>query len=288
MEAISLGRLRSLQHKCVEKYQGALPFPYLVVDKFLGDELAVRLEKDFPGPTDVIWMEHSRLGYETKLQLSDSTLFPDSILQVIEEFNGSKFVEFLSEVTGISGLSADSDLLGAGLHQILPDGYLGIHTDFNRHARYRWTRRVNVLLYLNSNWRDEYAGHLELWDSPQGTQKITIAPILDRLVIFESSARSFHGHPRPLKCPADRTRKSIALYYYTKEPPGSDERARGTVWVSRRNGALIECAPQLFTDAAEAIIPQENFDSVAMSGPQQLKKSCVPMPKTLEPREPFE
>jgi hypothetical protein len=42
-----------------------------------------------------------------------------------------------------------------------------------------------------------------------------IDPIFNRFVAFNTDAYSFHGHPDPLECPDDVTRKSVALYYYT-------------------------------------------------------------------------
>ena len=42
-----------------------------------------------------------------------------------------------------------------------------------------------------------------------------VLPIFNRMVVFNTTETSFHGHPEPLNCPKDRSRKSLALYYYT-------------------------------------------------------------------------
>jgi hypothetical protein len=52
---------------------------------------------------------------------------------------------------------------------------------------------------------------------------VSITPLYNRAVIFETSDMSYHGHPEALRCPEGVYRKSIALYYYTLPRP---ERAR--------------------------------------------------------------
>jgi hypothetical protein len=67
----------------------------------------------------------------------------------------------VEKVTKIQGLFADPELFGAGLHCIPRKGFLNMHVDFNAHPK-GWHRRVNVLIYLNEEWRDEWNGHLQL------------------------------------------------------------------------------------------------------------------------------
>ena len=76
-------------------------------------------------------------------------------------------------------------------------------------------RRINVFLYFNKDWDDSWGGHLELWDAAMTHPVVAIAPLFNRLVIFEASEYSWHGHPDPLQCPFNESRKSIAMYYYT-------------------------------------------------------------------------
>jgi hypothetical protein len=42
-----------------------------------------------------------------------------------------------------------------------------------------------------------------------------IAPLFNRLVIFETNEISYHGHPVPLSISDGMSRKSLAVYYYT-------------------------------------------------------------------------
>ncbi|MNC87582.1 hypothetical protein D3C83_33160 [compost metagenome] len=51
-------------------------------------------------------------------------------------------------------------------------------------------------------------------------------------MLFDTSNFSYHGHPRPLACPPERSRKSVALYYYSHERPGeADATPHGTIFL---------------------------------------------------------
>ena len=93
---------------------------------------------------------------------------------------------------------------------------MAVHADFTRHRLLQLDRRLNVLLYLNEHWEDEWEGHLELWAPDMKSCGRRLRPQAGRCVVFNTSDNSFHGHPEPLACPDGITRKSIALYYYTR------------------------------------------------------------------------
>jgi len=112
----------------------------------------------------------------------------------------------------------DETLEGGGLHQSERGGFLNVHADFTVHPHRRdWRRRLNLLLYLNTEWDESYGGYLELWDTEMHACRKKIGPILNRCVIFSTDPTSFHGHPDPMTCPPGTTRKSLALYYFTQE-----------------------------------------------------------------------
>ena len=141
---------------------------------------------------------------------------------------------FLERLSGIEGLIADPHLDGGGLHQIERGGRLAVHADFSRNWKLQLERRLNLLVYLNEDWDESYGGHLELWDRSMTRADQRILPVFNRCVIFSTDSTSYHGHPDPLTCPEDRTRKSLALYYYTVERPREKRSsARSTVWRAR-------------------------------------------------------
>lgn len=205
-----------------DDYVSGDPFPHIVLDDLIGGNLIDAILADFPAPSaDINWRQLLATGVEgEKVQFNKQGmphLFKLSplIRQLIWEFNSGTFIRALEGLTGIKNLIPDPSLRGGGLHQILPGGILGVHADFTHHVKYNLERRVNLLLYLNKDWKDEYEGHLELWNKDASRCVKRLRPTAGRCVVFNTDADSFHGHPRELCCPEGTTRKSIALYYYT-------------------------------------------------------------------------
>jgi hypothetical protein len=199
------------------QYQKNDPFPHIAVDQFLNQEILDRALIEFPSPKSDDWIHYVHFN-ERKLGKNKLSTFPPVLKRIVESLNSDDFVKFLADLTGFQGLQADPMLEGGGLHQSSRNGFLNIHADFTSHPHHRnWRRRVNVLIYLNKDWKDEYGGHLELWDRKMTHCVQKIAPMFNRCVIFNTDSDAFHGHPNPLQCPETMTRKSIALYYFTKE-----------------------------------------------------------------------
>jgi Rps23 Pro-64 3,4-dihydroxylase Tpa1-like proline 4-hydroxylase len=141
---------------------------------------------------------------------------------LLYQLNSATFINFLEELTGIDGIIPDPHFVGGGLHQIERGGYLKIHADFNRHKKLSLDRRLNLLIYLNQDWQEEYGGHFEMWDRDMTRCEKKILPLFNRCVIFNTTDFSYHGHPEPLTCPPDRTRRSLALYYYSNGRPAEE------------------------------------------------------------------
>ena len=202
-------------------YASAAPFPHIVLEDFVPAQYFEKVLAAFPAPeTTNEWRKiHAQSQGQdmqfNKLGLALEQLFDPVIRNLLWEMNSGSFLSFLEQLTGIGNLLPDPSLRGGGLHQVLPGGMLGVHADFTRHPVYQLDRRLNILLYLNKNWQDEYGGHLELWDREISHCVKRIRPNFGRCVIFNTDATSFHGHPEALTCPEGMTRKSIALYYYT-------------------------------------------------------------------------
>ena len=199
------------------QYAEADPYPHIVIDNFLDAGFADSALEAFPGVTSDKWIHYLHYN-EKKHGLNKMESLPPVIQTAISELNSDEFTHWLSELTGIEGLIADHSLEGGGLHQSQKGGFLNVHTDFTAHPHERsWRRRVNVLVYLNNDWKDEYHGHLELWDQEMKACVQKVSPIMNRCVIFTTDDKSYHGHPIPLATPEGVTRKSIALYYFTEE-----------------------------------------------------------------------
>ena len=125
------------------------------------------------------------------------------------------FVDFLTKVSGISGLIPDPMLVGGGLHEIPPGGKFAVHTDFTNHPITKLSNRLVFITYLNKEWKVSYGGALELWDSENGGNKVEIVPLFGRSILFLQSPKSLHGHPRSVNAPHGRPRRSALAYYYS-------------------------------------------------------------------------
>lgn len=221
------------------QYQHNSPFPHIVIDNLLPPTSTQRLLDQYPHNQELpVWNNATHRDKQSgeyvqkdKRNIRDLLRMPPAYRQLIWELHSQDFLTFLSRMTGIDNLIPDPVLRGAGIHQIGQGGFLKVHADFATHRDFGLDRRLNFLLYLNPEWPEEYGGHLELWDAQlQGPPK-RILPVLNRCVVFNTTATSFHGHPTPLTCPEGVFRKSIALYYYTNgRPAGEAEPGFATLW----------------------------------------------------------
>lgn len=216
-----------------DAYRRAEPFPHAVFDGLFPDDVVRAVVDAFPGPHDPMWHRYDR-EHEVKLETQGEDRLPWSISEYLHQLNSAPMLDFLVELTGIEGLLPDPYFFGGGLHQIEPGGLLDVHADFNRHSKLPLFRRLNLITYLNDDWQETYQGHLELWSSSAAIKRI--APVFNRTVIFTISAQALHGHPVPLACPPGRTRRSVAVYYYTVDPPPgeADDVARSTFWLGQK------------------------------------------------------
>jgi hypothetical protein len=200
-------------------YASAQPFPHVVIDDFIDPGFAREAAASYPSFEDA-----ARLGFSfnavnerKKIQITDQARFPAAVRRLSDFLAEPAFLAELSALTGIPNLLADETLFGGGMHMTGPHGRLDVHVDFNL-LNNVLHRRLNLLVYLNPEWNESWGGQVELWDQEVKVCHTSLSPVLGRCLIFETSDISFHG-VAPLKCPADRVRRSFAAYYYTVEPP---------------------------------------------------------------------
>jgi hypothetical protein len=210
-------RWKPLVRQLASEYQAAVPFPHIHLKGFLEPETAKLVASEFPDVHSTPWI-HYKHANEKKSGLNKRELFPPCIGEVVDELNSRSFVTWLSELTGIPALLADPSLEGGGLHQAGRGGFLNVHSDFSvHHYRPKWRRRVNLIVYLNPNWQEEWGGALEFWEKGMERRAVEYAPLLNHAIIFNTDQNSLHGFPDPLRCPEGLSRKSLALYYYTAQ-----------------------------------------------------------------------
>jgi len=213
------------------------PFPNIHFPNFFNPAVLDGILEEWPDLTVGTSHKMNNDG-QLKLASKGTGRFGPRTKEFVNFLNSQPFIDFLQELTGIKEkLLPDHEFLGGGLHEIKRGGYLKLHADFNKNSK-NLDRRLNILIYLNKDWKDEYGGHFELWNRDL-TQCVTkIAPHFNTLAMFSTTDYSYHGHPDPLNCPEHMSRKSLALYYYSDGRPSEEiDPSLGkhsTIWVGRK------------------------------------------------------
>lgn len=198
-----------------KEYASAEPFPHIVLDGILPAQVLQHALESFPSePLKSDRIFDINYGGHHKRQILPYDCNKEA--QALFAFlNSGAVLQFLEGLTGIKGLIPDPYFEGGGFHEISRGGLLGVHADFRINESLHLERRINLLIYLNPDWQEEWGGALELWDRKMTTCHSKVFPLLNRCVVFSTDADSFHGHPDPLNTPEHIKRRSIALYYYT-------------------------------------------------------------------------
>lgn len=202
-------------------YASNEPFPNIYFDDFFNPDFLTQVLEEFPDMGDKSDIRFNTPN-EVKLASRGESRFGPKTKMFMHYLNSEPFLNFLSELTGIENLIPDPTFEGGGCHQIRPGGFLKVHADFNKHKGTGLDRRLNVLVYLNKDWEEDWGGHFELWNEDMTACVKKLLPVFNRMALFSTTDFSYHGHPDKLNCPPERSRKSLALYYYSNGRPSSE------------------------------------------------------------------
>tara|TARA_B100000287_G_scaffold406753_1_gene431503 strand:- start:138 stop:932 length:795 start_codon:yes stop_codon:yes gene_type:complete len=232
-----------------ETYSLNNPFPHIVFEDFINEDLINDVNKEFP---DLLKLSN-KLNFKTQNEIKLTSIgmedLSPSAFKLISFLNSDIFLIYLQKLTGIKEkLFSDPYLLGGGYHEIKKGGFLDVHADFNKYKDVNLDRRINLLLYLNHDWNVEWNGNLGLYskDDLKNPKKI-IKPDFNRCVIFTTTSNTYHGHPEKLRCPDGTSRKSIALYYYSYGRPASE--------MAKTHGTRFRNDKNFFKDLIKDLLP---------------------------------
>ena len=213
------------------------PFRHVVIDDFFAPDYARQLLAEFPPfERGNARNENGDLGNKSTVELIRG-LGP-AYATLDDLVRSPELLELIGRITGIPDLLYDPWYFGGGTHENRTGQDLDPHVDFNRHPVENWHRRLNLIVYFNQAWNDAWGGSLELHSDPRaGDDRVTlITPIYNRCVIFETTETSWHGFSRIERSEnaAPLSRKSIALYFYTRERPAEElADPHSTIYVDR-------------------------------------------------------
>jgi Rps23 Pro-64 3,4-dihydroxylase Tpa1-like proline 4-hydroxylase len=206
-----------------DAFRSASPWPYIVLEDLINPALIAAAEEQELDPglklevkrsIRLVKAESPEPGGPAARAILDALLTPE-------------FISFLEDVTGIPALQGDPTHYWTGVHVNPPGAFQTIHRDFRIHPLTGLFHRLTVIVYLNSDWKREYGGELELWRSDMSACAQQITPLAGKTVIFATTAEALHGIPDPVRCPPGRARLSLASDYYTVAPaPGDRKEAR--------------------------------------------------------------
>lgn len=244
----SQATLKVMAENCGDKILGAVgginyfeaPFKHLVSDNFFVIDFATSLLAAFPPTEDSSWEHANDADIEIKYRTTWKSEFdiPDGLVDEIRILNSAKILQALSEKFSIPKLVPYPYFTGGGLNIMKTGGLLDVHVDGNYHDATGLNQRMNAILYLNPNWQKGWGGEFGFYDENEEKCLKKVEPIFNRLVVFDSHDKSFHGLPNLLKSPEGEDRKSIILYYYTKETRPSSQisisEPHSALWRKRR------------------------------------------------------
>lgn len=231
--------------KLKQQYNTASPCKHLVLDNFLDQELADRLFSNFPS-LESLNVKRKSLN-ENKAEDYHFERWDPSFSELREVVGSEDFYKWMRELTGIEGLKTTRDSLGSGVHQGGNNSYVDVHVDVNMNPEAGLWRRVNLLIYLNKEWKEEYGGHLELWDKEMKTMHHQVLPSHNRAIIFYTDDNSPHGVTK-VTCPEGESRKSFYTYFYTEI--GEGFKYRDSKFLSRPDDKLSK---KVMTSTKESI-----------------------------------
>ena len=165
-----------------QQFQHAEPFPFFCIDGFLEDDFANQVLASFPtyGDARQVGKEFKSVNEKGKVQVTDSKLFAEPVQRLNEALAAPEFLEMMVYVTGMKNLMADDQLVGGGIHQTGSRGHLDVHVDFNYIKDRDLHRRLNILIYFNKGWQEEWGGNIELWDEGVRHRVQSFSPIFNR------------------------------------------------------------------------------------------------------------
>lgn len=210
---ISSQKAKDLGTSMAADYQSKTPYHYTCIDDFLPLEILERVREEAlamgeKAPENLSPNENLKTSY-------NPDRLPVYTKAVFHALSSRPFIQFLENMSGIKGLIPDPYYMGGGIHRTNTGGFLDIHADFNHHKVMNLERRMNILIYLNPDWKEDYGGSFEVWTSDMKEKVASFAPTMNRMCCFSTGDDTMHGNPEEVNHPNGDPRLSIALYYYT-------------------------------------------------------------------------
>lgn len=208
------------------------PYPYGKHDNFLNTDFAIDLQNEILNIPSESWDRYNN-PFEQKYTLRDKYNFPPFLKQLFDELTSEIFVSKLSTLVGYD-LKLDETRNFWGVHTYGPGDKLDIHIDAGLHPTQGLKKQITLGIYLSYEWQEEYGCNLEIWNGVNASrndakliEKVdSIAPMFNRLILFECNDYSWHGNPEPANCPPESKRIFVTLSYLSENFKDKNKRMK--------------------------------------------------------------
>jgi len=187
----------------LKNFNKGSPFPHVVIDNFLKNKIAKKIEKEFPNFTDKELHEY-RNYCEIKKSTNLWNLFQPTTYQLISILNSSEFTNNIKKKLKMKNLYSDPGLNGGGLHIMGKGGKLNPHLDYVIHPKLNIKRKFNLIIFVTSNWKDKNGGEICFFGKNKKNKNMPgemvkkIVPKFNRAILFDTSMYSWHAVSRIL------------------------------------------------------------------------------------------
>lgn len=211
-------------------YLNAKPFPYLLIKNLCEPDKLEQLYSQIPE------LENKSRDYlfaGNKFEKSNYQSLGSLFKELQDDLRSKEMNDFLSFISN-KNVFVDPQNHGGGLHQGKKNSFLDMHLDYNYHPLHKnWWREMNLLLYLNKDWKPSYKGHLKLKDLR--TDESTQLPVdFNTLIIQQCGDYTLHGYDFT-NFPEGKFRTSIATYAFS-EHVRQLYKPRTTDWIPEKEG----------------------------------------------------
>ncbi|MBI3235614.1 MAG: 2OG-Fe(II) oxygenase [Bacteroidetes bacterium] len=243
---IKFDYLEANKEKFRKEFLEAKPFPHIGIDGLCDEAKLTQLYDSIP---EIETPSADYVFAKNKFEKSRYWEMGGVFEELYNDLVSSRFKEWLSFVTN-EQVFVDDTFYGGGIHQGKKGSFLDMHADFNYHPlNEKWYRNLNLLLYINKDWKKEYGGELRLEDERSGVKTEVDVPF-NRLAIMHCRSYTLHGYD-PINFPEGKNRTSIAAYAYSLHNHPV-ESPRTTVWhVEKEQGMMKYMLSKLWVPAVK-------------------------------------
>ncbi len=233
------------QEKFRNDFLNAKPFPHLAVDGICDELKLTELYSLIP---DIETPSADYVFGKNKFEKSKYRELGGLFEELYQDFISERFQKWLKYVSN-EDIFIDDTFYGGGIHQGKTGSFLDMHADFNYHPlNDKWFRNLNLLLYINKDWKNEHGGELKLEHSDTGVKTEVDVPF-NRLVIMLCRGYTLHGYDA-IRFPEGKYRTSIAAYAYTLHEKALED-SRTTVWHVEKSNPIKYVLSKIWVPAVK-------------------------------------